>query len=206
MSALDFFGIGDNRIAVWQFVNTSTIGAFIPDISGTLGVLTDGHTTYSPPPPSAQPQIQTGPTTANGNPLGDFLVFAGLCPGAICGNPGPIDSGDDRMRDTTMTTLANGSRVMWGGLGTADGFGGAGIMLFGVNLGSSISTTSLARIWGIHNPTNDLQFPAVGDLRQRARARGVLRERAGIASVGRVLRVLDDDGTRCHPDREPGYG
>jgi len=164
MSALDFFGAGDNRIAVWQFTNTQSIGAFIPDISGALGIADLGHTTYSQPPLSAQPQTVTGPNTANGNPLGDFLVLAGICPAgnppAGCSNPGPIDSGDDRMRDTMMTTLANGSRVMWGGLGTETG-GRAGIMVFGISLGGSISTTSLARQWTIHNPSNDLQFPAV---------------------------------------------
>jgi hypothetical protein len=64
------------------------------------------------------------------------------------------------MRDTMMTTLANGSKIMWGGLGTDTG-GRAGVMLFGINLGSSLSTTSLARTWTIHNPSNDLQFPAV---------------------------------------------
>ena len=56
MSALEFFGSGDNRIAVWQFRNTSSIGAFIPNIPGTLGVFETGHTTYAPPPLSAQPQ------------------------------------------------------------------------------------------------------------------------------------------------------
>jgi hypothetical protein len=164
MSALEFFGAGDNRIAVWQFRNTSSIGAFIPNIAGTLGVYELGHTTYSPPPLSAQPQTVTGPNTANGNPLGDFLVLTGACapgtPPGGCSNPGPIDSGDDRMRDTMMTTLANGSRVMWGGLGT-ESAGRAGIMLFGINLGASIGSTTLARQWTIHNPSNDLQFPAV---------------------------------------------
>jgi hypothetical protein len=164
MSALDFFGAGDNRIAVWQFTNTQSIGAFIPDISGDLGIADIGHATYSPPPLSAQPQTVTGPNTANGNPLGDFLVLAGLCPAgtppAGCSNPGPIDSGDDRMRDTMMTTLAGGSRIMWGGLGTDSG-GRAGIMLFGINLGGSIGSSSLARTWTIHNPSNDVQFPAV---------------------------------------------
>jgi hypothetical protein len=168
MSSLEFFGAGDNRIAVWQFRNTSSIGAFIPNIAGSLGVFELGHTTYAPPPLSAQPQTVTGPNTANGNPLGDFLVLSGACapgtPPAGCSNPGPIDSGDDRMRDTMMTTLANGSRVMWGGLGTSTGNGRAGIMLFGINLGASMASTSLARMWTIHNPSNDLQFPAVSIL------------------------------------------
>ena len=64
MSSLEFFGSGDNRIAVWQFTNTSSIGAFIPNIAGSLGVLELGHQTYSPPPLSAQPQTVTGPNTA----------------------------------------------------------------------------------------------------------------------------------------------
>jgi hypothetical protein len=173
MSALDFFGAGDDRIATWQFVNTSSIGAFIPNITGFLRVLSIGHTTYSPPPLSAQPQAPTGPNTANGNPLGDFAVLIGICPPgtppAGCSNPGPIDSGDDRMRDTMMTTTTTGARVMWGGLGTATGAanpcgcigggGQAGVMYFGLNLGAA--SVGLAAQWTIHNPTNDLQFPSV---------------------------------------------
>jgi hypothetical protein len=173
MSALDFFGAGDNRIAAWQFTNTSSIGAFIPAISGAFGIIDLGHTTYSPPPLSAQPQTPTGPTQANGNPLGDFAVLIGICPPgtppAGCSNPGPIDSGDDRMRDTMMTTTTTGARVMWGGLGTATGSanpcgcigggGQAGVMYFGLNLGAA--SVGLAAQWTIHNPTNDLQFPSV---------------------------------------------
>ena len=80
MSALEFFGSGDNRIAVWQFTNTSSIGAFIPNIGGTLGVFDTGHTTYAPPPLAQQPQTVTGPNVAGGNPLGDFLVLVGRLP------------------------------------------------------------------------------------------------------------------------------
>ena len=163
MSSLEFFGLPDNRIAIWRFANTQSIGAFIPAISATGGLVSLGHTTYSVPPDAAQPQTATGPNTANGNPLGDFLVFTGQCPAALCGNPGDIATNDDRMRDTMMTTLNNGSRIMWGGI-TTESAGGAGIMLFGINLGSSILTSSLARQWTIHNPSTDVMFPAVSIL------------------------------------------
>jgi hypothetical protein len=176
MSALDFFGAGDNRIAAWQFTNTSSIGAFIPDINGAFGVIDLGHTVYSNPPLSAQPQSPTGPSQANGNPLGDFAVLIGICPPgtppAGCSTPGPIDSGDDRMRDTMLTTTTTGARVMWGGLGTATAgdphacgcVAGdrAGVMYFGLNLGAA--SVSLAQQWTIHNPSNDLQFPSVSIL------------------------------------------
>jgi hypothetical protein len=161
LSALDFFGISDSRVALWRFSNTQMIGAFVPAISGTAAILhMPAHETYSNPPFASQPQNVTSPIQPNGNPLGDFLVLSGLCPAAFCGNPGPIATNDDRMRDTTMTTLPNGSRIMWGGLTTAAG-GNAGILLFGVNLGTTAGNSSLSRFWRIHNPTNDVYFPAV---------------------------------------------
>jgi hypothetical protein len=164
MSSLDFFGISDSRIAVWRFSNTSTIGAFIPAIGGTVGILhVPAHHVYTSPGLARQPQNVTSPIQPNGNPLGDFLVLAGLCapgtPPAGCSNPGPIASRDDRMRDTMLTTLANGSRIMWGGLST--GGSPQGVLYFGVNLGSSILSTTLARSWLIHNPAVDAHYPAV---------------------------------------------
>ena len=179
LSALDFFGGGDNRIAVWQFRNTQTISAFIPNISGSAALLDIGHNTYSQPPFAAQPQTATGPGVANGNPLGDFLVIAGLCsagtPPDGCSNPGPIQTNDDRMQDTTLTKVG-ANWIMWGGLNTdataaglcpCPGTGGhVGIMLFGVHLGplplsNPADTTSLANVWTIHNPANDVYNPAV---------------------------------------------
>jgi hypothetical protein len=165
MSALDFFGISDSRVALWRFANTQSIGAFVPAISGTAAILhMPSHETYSNPPFAAQPQNQTSPIQGNGNPLGDFLVLAGFCsagtPPDGCSNPGPIQTNDDRMQMTMMTTLATGQRIMWGGL-TTDAGGNAGILMFGVNLGSSAASSSLVRTWGIHNPSVDVYFPAV---------------------------------------------
>jgi hypothetical protein len=164
LSAMDWFFTGDNRVFVWQFTNTSTIGAFIPNIGAAAGFATiPGHSVYSQPPMATQPQLPTGPNNAGGNPLGDFLVFSGACPAAFCANPGSIATNDDRMRDTMLTTLAGGQRLMWGGLNTEAG-GRAGIMLFGFNLGSSLASTSLVRTWTIHNPSNDVYFPGLSIL------------------------------------------
>ncbi len=170
LSALDFFGLSDNRIALWRFANTQSIGAFIPNISGSMAMLHYNGHAYTNPPLAPQPQNPTSPIQVNGNPLGDFLVLSGACPPgtapAGCSNPGPIQTNDDRMRDTMMTTIgtcvpnhSSATRQMWGGL-TSGGFGGqAGVVLFGVNLGgsscttSSLAASSLARVWTIHNPS-----------------------------------------------------
>jgi hypothetical protein len=179
MSSLDFFGGGDNRIAVWQFNNTQTISAFLPDINMSSAFLDIGHNTYTDPPFAAQPQTATGPGVANGNPLGDFLVIIGLCssgtPPVGCSNPGPIQTNDARIQDATLTKVG-ANWIMWGGLNTdataaglctCPGTGGhVGIMLFGVNLGplpldDPDDTTSLANVWTIHNPANDVYNPAV---------------------------------------------
>jgi hypothetical protein len=178
LSALDFFGLSDNRIALWRFANTQSIGAFIPAISGSMGTLHYNGHAYTNPPFAPQPQNPTSPIQVNGNPLGDFLVLIGACPPgtppAGCSNPGPIQTNDDRMRDTMMTTIGNcvpnhssATRRMWGGL-TSGGFGSqAGIVLFGVNLGgsscttSSLAASSLARVWTIHNPSHSVYFPSV---------------------------------------------
>ena len=120
MSSGNFFGAGDNRVFLWRFGNTSSIGAFIPAITVSAGYAEIGHATYNVPGLAAQPQTVTGPNTANGNPLGDFLVLTGACsagtPPAGCSNPGPIASRDDRMRDTMMTRTNAGVFQIWGGI------------------------------------------------------------------------------------------
>ena len=191
MSALDFFGIGDNRVAIWRFANTNTIGAFIPAISASVAVRETGHEVYSNPPLADQPQGVVGPLQGGGNPLGDFLVLAGLCsPGTPpdgCSNPGPIQTNDDRMRDTVVTRQDNGAFIMWGGLNT-DAGGRAGIMLFGINLASSLTNTNVARVWGIHNPSADVYFPAVASFNN-----------------GTALAAYTVSGGGLFPDGAPAY-
>ena len=171
LSALDFFGLSDNRVALWRFDNTQSIGAFIPDIGGELTVLHYSGHSYSNPPLAAQPQNPTSPIQREREPAGRLPrprrgLPAGHPP-AGCSNPGPIQTNDDRMRDTMMTTIgtcnpphSSCTRVMWGGLTTAIG-GRAGILMFGVTLGSTGFSSSLTRTWTIHNPSNDVYFPAV---------------------------------------------
>ena len=74
-------------------------------------------------------------------------------PPAGCSNPGPIDSGDDRMRDTMMTTLAGGPRIMWGGLGTVTGGGRAGICSSGSTSGAASSRRAWPAVGRIDNPS-----------------------------------------------------
>ena len=214
MSALDFVGLSDNRVALWRFDNTQTIGAFIPDIDGFLSVLHyDGHS-YSNPPLAAQPQNPTSPVQPNGNPLGDFLVLAGICPAGSppggCSNPGPIQTNDDRMRDTMMTTIGTCnaghttcSRIMWGGLTTAIG-GRAGVQLFGVTLGSTGASSSAMRTWTIHNPSNDVYFPSVSILDNGQALATYTVSGSARYRVGRVLDVHDVAGSWRDPGCEPG--
>lgn len=175
LSALDFFGLGDNRIAVWGFFNTSSIGAFIPNIvADVVNNLSTGSTYYAAPPMAGQPQNPTSPVTANGNPLGDFLVLVGACPPGSpppgCGNPGPIATNDQRMRDTSAVRTASGDTQIWGGLNTAVATTAgtkAGIALFGVHVwdGGFVTLTNKAYI---STPYGDVMFPAIANLNNGA--------------------------------------
>ena len=117
------------------------------------------------------------------------------------------------MQDTNLTRVGAGGWIMWGGLNTdataaglcpCPGAGGrVGIMLFGVNLGSSIATTSLANVWTIHNPENDVYYPAVAIL-DNGLTLASYGEWPSLEAVGCVLDVLGHAGTEAHQDREPG--
>ena len=81
LSALDFFGSTDNRVAIWLFNNTRTISSFSPSI-GLFVALCSTCTSYEAPPVAVQ-----APGSA---PLGDVLG-----PGF---NP-DIETNDDRMNE-----------------------------------------------------------------------------------------------------------
>ena len=85
LSALDFSGTGDQRIAEWAFTNTSAV-----DSSGAIGIyeatLSSGQ--YAMPPYATQ---KAGPT-----PLGDaWNSLNGISGSAL--PEGPIQTNDDRM-------------------------------------------------------------------------------------------------------------
>ena len=110
LSALDFNGTLDNRIAVWAMANTKSLASSTP--SATLTDVIIQSETYGLPPSSLQ---KAGPY-----PLGQSL-----------GEPEEfVDSGDDRMQNVVYA-----SGHLWGGLNTivSDGTNtNAGIAYFDV--------------------------------------------------------------------------
>lgn len=103
LSALDFNGAFDNRIAVWALTGTKSLGSNHPAPSLQSKVIKSQ--TYGAPPPGAQ---APGPT-----PLRDALA-AGLLGDPVENDLSPIASNDDRM---ASATFADG--LLWGTLSSA---------------------------------------------------------------------------------------
>lgn len=111
LSALDFYGTLDNRIAVWALSNTGSLSEATPSVTLTNQILTSE--VYGQPYPVTQ---KPGPY-----PLGQAL-----------GEPEEyIDSGDDRMQNAVYA-----SGHLWAGLNTivSDGSNiNTGIAYFDIN-------------------------------------------------------------------------
>jgi hypothetical protein len=112
LSSLDFFGEGDNRIAIWSLSNTASLADATPSVTLEHAVLKSE--TYGEPPPANQP-ANSGPT-----PLKDCLA-AGNCPdtsglgGLMASNTiEQMETNDDRMNQTVFA----GGHV-YGALNTA---------------------------------------------------------------------------------------
>ena len=99
LSALDFNGTTDNRIAVWKLTNTSSL-ATTPDLTMTSSLVTT--VTYGQPPAVTQ---KTGST-----PLIDYLKAIGQANEHLS----LLNSNDDRMN---QVVYANGH--LWGAVNTA---------------------------------------------------------------------------------------
>jgi hypothetical protein len=109
LSALDFDGTLDNRIAVWVMTNTRSLAAAVPDVD--LSHIVIGSEVYGQPPNAEQ---KAGPT-----PLKNAF-----------GIPDPeslIASNDDRMN---QAVFANG--LLWAGVNTIVSGGRVGIAWFAV--------------------------------------------------------------------------
>ncbi len=104
LSALDFNGAFDNRIAVWAMTNTGSLRNAHPTPSLQSKVI--GSEDYGLPPLAAQ---KNGPT-----PLRDAIASGFFAPDTFDNPLSPLDGADDRMQSAT---LANG--LLWGSLGTA---------------------------------------------------------------------------------------
>jgi hypothetical protein len=127
LSALDFNGSGDTRIAAWMITNTSSLDS-TPALKLSNSIVATEK--YTPPPVATQKDGDT--------PLRDCLnddtcatnVFGGTDPFAP--NPlNPLNTNDDRMN---QVVFAHGT--LWGGVNTgvrqADGTVRSGIAYFAV--------------------------------------------------------------------------
>jgi hypothetical protein len=111
MSALDWFGSVDNRIALWAVTNTSTISAFFPDMFINYAIAnTQSYGFPFTDTPFFSPYAEQ-PSSGN-TPLCDFFI------GPFC-EPGPIANNDDRMNEVkTVVPTPAGPAHNWGGVNT----------------------------------------------------------------------------------------
>jgi hypothetical protein len=155
VSSLDFFGSGDNRLAVWSFANTASIRSASPAIALSLALLSGLESYASVGQPAPQ---KVGPI-----PLGD-VVYSNTGPGgggcvAAC-SVGPLDSGGDGAHDTA--TYAQGA--IWLGLSTviatAPSTQSLGVAFWAIHaVGSSVSVQTQGYIAVVGA---SLLYPSVG--------------------------------------------
>jgi hypothetical protein len=171
MSALDWFGSVDNRVALWAVTNTRTISAFFPDMFINYAIAnTESYGFPFTDTPFFSPYAEQ-PSSGN-TPLCDFFV------GPFC-EPGPIANNDDRMNEvkTIVPTPANTAHN-WAGLNTdalvADPIGHlhrrSAIAYFDVQatawfgpfiVGAAVANNGKGQGY-VANWNNDVVFPAIG--------------------------------------------
>ncbi|MEO6579304.1 MAG: hypothetical protein ABIO99_10460 [Candidatus Limnocylindria bacterium] len=151
LSALDFNGNTDNRIAVWALSNTASLATASPSVTLTNHVI--ASETYGQPPAVIQ---KDGPT-----PLRDLLKSKISVQIGLLGKPSSerltlLNSNDDRMN---QTVYANGQ--IWGAVNTVvkspTGPTRTGIAYFIVNAASA----TMARQGYVSVDTDSVMFPAV---------------------------------------------
>ena len=157
LSALEFTGGFDNRIAVWALSNTSTLGALSPDVHLTHSIV--GSEVYGAPPPAGQDQTGPAPFGQVGIKLNGF--GKGSEPLSL------LSSNDDRMN---QVVYSNGK--LWGAVNTAlqasGGPVGTGIAWFAISPTSGGSATSptvsgaIAKQGYVAVAQADVMFPAIG--------------------------------------------
>jgi hypothetical protein len=153
LSALDFTGTLDNRIALWELAGTATIDSASPVLSLTSAVL--DSQVYGQPPAAEQ---RDGPL-----PLAD-LIFSGAITGKkVREHLALVESNDDRMQ---QTVYADGK--LWAGLNTVvqpeNGPVRAGIAYFVVTpsgTGATLNGT-IVRQGYLSVNRNNVIFPSIG--------------------------------------------
>ncbi len=110
MSALDWLGSNDNRVALWALTNTGAISSFATPIfiSGVI-VSTENYGFPFTDTPFYSPYAEQ-PNGGN-TPFCDFSV------GPFC-EPGPIANNDDRMNQVVSVKPATSGAHIWGGVNT----------------------------------------------------------------------------------------
>ena len=157
LSALEFTGGFDNRVAVWALSNTSTLGAASPDVHLTHSIV--ASEVYGAPPPAGQDQTGPAPFGQVGIKLNGF--GKGSEPLSL------LNSNDDRMN---QVVYSNGK--LWGAVNTAlrasGGPLGTGIAWFAISPTSGGSATSptvsgaIAKQGYVAVAQADVMFPAIG--------------------------------------------
>jgi hypothetical protein len=170
MSALDWFGSVDNRIALWAVTNTSSISAFFPDMFINFAIAsTESYGFPFTDTPFFSPYAEQ-PSSGN-QPLCDFFI------GPFC-EPGPIANNDDRMNEVkSVVPTPAGPAHNWGGLNTdalvADPLGHlhrrSAIAYFDVQanawdgpfiIGAAVANSGKGQGY-VANWNNDVVFPAI---------------------------------------------
>jgi hypothetical protein len=142
MSALDFLGALDNRIAVWAMTNTSSLGSALPSVGLTNTVI--NSEVYGIPPNVTQ--------KAGSYPLGQFLGYP----------EETIDTDDDRMQNAVYA-----SDHLWAGLTTVvtDGVKlNAGVAYFDVkpSMSHGVLTAAVQGQGYISVKGNSAIYPGIG--------------------------------------------
>jgi hypothetical protein len=110
LSALDWLGSVDNRVALWAFTNTTSISSFSPLIFFNWAIAsTESYGFPFTDTPGFSPYAEQ-PSSGN-TPLCDFFV------GPFC-EPGPIANNDDRMNEVKSMKTASHAAHNWAGLNT----------------------------------------------------------------------------------------
>jgi hypothetical protein len=157
LSALDFRGTSDNRIAVWQARNTSSLESNNPQVSFRAPVPSSGVA----PVKILKSQPYGQPPTARQDKPGS-RPLAGLISNLFhLSLPQPrLNTNDDRMQQVVYARA-----TLWGAMNTAvttsDGFKRSGIAYYNVDVSRGISLARMKRQGYISVESGDLMFPAI---------------------------------------------
>jgi len=151
LSALDFFGAGDHRIAAWALTNTGSLSSTTPSVTMQPPIVLSTNQSYAAPLDFGVAQ-QPGP-----RPLATFLAKSHLTPIASVED---LNANDDRMN---QVVYSNGQ--LWAGLNTSTKLpDSSAIAYFVVSKGWSGSTFAPTVAGGGYVAINrgSVLFPSIG--------------------------------------------